>query len=349
MFLPDTHAPRPPRGFTLIELLVVIAIIAILIGLLLPAVQKVREAAARMQCSNNLKQLGLAVHNYHDTVQRLPPGGAEDQPPFGTDTGASGGAWGSSWMVYILPGIEQNAIASKWQYSGSSGVFNANNNAAMAGATIKTFSCPSSPLKTGPSPSNSSACLANYVGIAGAANGTIPGYTEARVNSLPSGGIVGGGGMLIPNGQVRFTGVADGLSNTILISEQSNFLKDTSGAKQDWRATQPWGFSLGVKSQGVPPNFTNTPGSDNRSPAMCTIRYTINQTPAAGWANDIAGTGVGISGNNTGANIPLNSTHTGGVNVVFGDGSVRFLNDSTTLAVLAAIATRDDGTVANLP
>lgn len=100
---------RKNKGFTLIELLVVIAIIAILIGLLLPAVQKVREAAARMQCSNNLKQLGLALHTHHSTFSRLPPGGANDQAPFGVDPPSSQ-RWGSSWMVYILPYIEMDNI-----------------------------------------------------------------------------------------------------------------------------------------------------------------------------------------------------------------------------------------------
>jgi type II secretory pathway pseudopilin PulG len=101
---------------------VVIAIIAVLIGLLLPAVQKVREAAARTQCMNNLKQIGLALHTHHDTYQRFPPGCASDQAPlFGsvTPTGnpPSTGVWGSSWFVYLLPFIEQGNLYSKWTWN----------------------------------------------------------------------------------------------------------------------------------------------------------------------------------------------------------------------------------------
>ncbi len=337
---------RNPQGFTLIELLVVIAIIAILIGLLLPAIQKVREAAARTQCLNNLKQMGIALHNFHDAFGRLPPGGANDQPPFGTGTPNSNN-WGSSWMVYILPYIEQNQIYDQWQFVGNSGYLNANDNALASGVDIKLYSCPSSPLPhfRATNQSNAVALIGNYVGISGAAPGLIPGFTETRVNTLPCGGVISGGGAMIPNGQLRLTDIEDGTSNVMAISEHSTWLTDNTGKQQDWRGTQPWGWYLGVKSPGIPPNFDNN-GGDNREPGLTTIRYQINSTQAGGWVNDVTNTGVGIGGytaNCTGANIPLNSPHGGGVNILLCDGSIRSLAATTGLDVLAELATRDDG------
>src|SRR5262245_46072588 len=108
-------------GFTLIELLVVIAIIAILIGLLLPAVQKVREAAARAKCTNNLKQVGIALHGYHDVMGSFPPGASADIAPWKTPQTAANADWGSSWMVHILAFIEQTSVLARWQFSGQSG------------------------------------------------------------------------------------------------------------------------------------------------------------------------------------------------------------------------------------
>src|SRR5205823_8912085 len=121
----------------LIELLVVIAIIAVLIGLLLPAVQNVREASNRISCANNLKQLGLALHTFHDTHSRFPKG---------CSMGDDKVQWGFSWLVYILPYIERGALYGKLQHTGQPGYSNRNNLQAVDGFAPSVFRCPSSPL-----------------------------------------------------------------------------------------------------------------------------------------------------------------------------------------------------------
>ncbi|OAI40015.1 hypothetical protein AYO40_00885 [Planctomycetaceae bacterium SCGC AG-212-D15] len=326
------------------ELLVVIAIIGILIGLLLPAVQKVREAANRMKCGNNLKQIGLALHNYYSTYEFLPPGGAVDQAPWGT----AAGTYGSSWLAYLLPYIEQQALYRELQFASSSGWGNAVDGAAISDVIIPIYRCPSSPLPmhaTYPPPGSTGGgpMVPSYVGISGiGTNNLIPGYTESRINAgggssgCCSGGWAGGGGVLFPNSKVRFADMSDGTSNTMVVSEQGDFMTDTSGNKQHWSSGACVGWMIGATGSGVPPNYN--PGGDARQFNMTSIKYSINQK--TGWSGDCAATGVC---DNLGSNIPLNSTHAGGVNILLGDGAVRFLSDSTSIAVLAQLATRDDG------
>jgi len=175
-----------------------------------------------------------------------------------------------------------------------------------------------------------------YVAIAGAAGGVAyGGFTETRY-STGGGGNVSGGGILTVNSAVQMTSIVDGTSNTMLVSEQGNFLNLASGAKTFWNAAEPHGWQMGAGNLNNAQNY----GGDNRAFNTTTIRYSINnQGP---FNDDPTNTGVGY---NMGSNSPLNSTHSGGVNALMGDGSVRSLSTTTDINVLAFLATRDDGQV----
>ncbi|QDV54547.1 DUF1559 domain-containing protein [Rosistilla oblonga] len=192
------------NAFTLVELLVVIAIIGILVGLLLPAVQAAREAARRMQCSNNIKQMGLALHNYHDTHNSLPPGWIDDS----TNQNRMG------WMTYILPYIEQTAIHDGMKNVGAYDVPWYNLPEMTTGTTdvpdpyakmvLDAYVCPSDPSR-GTNEALGGYGKSNYTGVGGA-------------HYLASGGA---NGTFYDHSFVRFRDMTDGLSNVMSVGERS--------------------------------------------------------------------------------------------------------------------------------
>ena len=336
------------RGFTLVELLVVIAIIGVLVGLLLPAVQRVREAGNRSRCGNNLKQIGIAMAVYVDARKMLPPGGVSDQA-FG-----GAGGWGSAWTVFIVPYLEEGKLFDKFTFTGASGWGGAsatNNLAAAQNVNIKTYRCPSTSSPQWSTATSSGARIMNnsYVGISGAINGLFPGFTESRLANPSgsagccSGGIASAGGVLFPAATIGLEAVRDGTSNTLAVGEQNESLQVLVGGVPTevyWGAGMLHGWQIGSPVAAPPPSNS---GGDNRTFQMTTIRYQINQRD---WTAQITNTTgncnlYGIC-DNMGTNTPLNSAHPGGVNTLFVDGSQRFIADATELGVLGRLATRDD-------
>lgn len=305
---------RTAAAFTLIELLVVIAIIAILIGLLLPAVQKVREAAARMKCSNNLKQLGLGLHNYHDVYGKFP------QPT------NKGGTTSIGWDSYVLPYVEQDNIWKDMNPNIGAYVAGVNRNAGQY--RIATFLCPSYSEERSSSTidnvSGQNAYTIHYVGNMGP-KGTNPTTgTPYSVNGLASsqGGLACQGMLPYtagvsnsnpnPPGAVKMASIPDGTSNTLMLFEVAwNGLEKSPGSLRAWPRGCAWNNDCTAMK-----NVTN---------AMRTVRYN-----GGGNYNDIS----------------MGSNHTSGCNVCLGDGSVRFLRESVDLnLVLKPLASRDGGEV----
>lgn len=325
------------RGFTLVELLVVIAIIGVLVALLLPAVQAAREAARRTQCTNNLKQLGLGLHNHHDTYGKFPPGAASDAPPFGL----SGGGWGSSWKVYLLPFVEQGNIFDKWLFTGNSGYVHANNMPLTHLLTIKAYRCPSSAVPERYISSNNNGAIqmmSSYTGTMGAAiGGTSATNAFSPFNLYANTGYGWGSanGLLYANSQTNMRDCTDGTSNTFIVHEESAHLRDTLGQPIPGSYTAitsqgPHGWTMGVGNTAVGTAY------GDRVFNCSTIRYNINQRGL---------TNSGATSHNTGLNIPMSSYHPGGAHVGMADGSVRFLSNTINIDTLHRLAASNDGQV----
>ena len=327
------------KGFTLIELLVVIAIIAVLVGLLLPAVQKVREAAARMSCSNNMKQLGLACLNYESTYKVLPPSFLLDAT---TGAGAPYPFNAQGWGQFLLPYVEQNNLASGYNFmvpfsSSPKVIPGTTDNQAIISVPLKVMSCPSTPV-TSPTytdttsfpPFSWTAATADYAPNDVINQPTFFGYPSTTPQSALKGAlqpsVKGPAATLAALGaalssQRPITGITDGTSNTILLCEDA-------GRPTRW-----------INSTSFPNRYTNGAGWGDLFSEYGLDGTTVT-TDSSGMLQDPEPGNCVINCSN---NNETYAFHSGGANHVFSDGSVHFLQASIDGSVYAALITAAGG------
>ena len=310
---------RRPHGFTLIELLVVIAIIAILIALLLPAVQQAREAARRSTCKNNLKQIGLALHNYHDTHRTFPPGWVS-QLEAEID---NQGQW--AWGAFILPFMDQAGLYNAIQIDSGLSLAAALSNASVRDALLKpqpAFRCPSDDGKdmadnrkigdNAATPVLRDTPRSNYV----AANNSMNMGLDDDDNSSPNTDGARANGCFYRNSRTRMKDIVDGTSNTILVGERASELLRSTGTVAPCNAATIVGIRYEDASMAALAWFNGSGQSFVMFGADIAINGDGRVRNASNYdTNNHCGRGI-------------NSFHEGGCHVLLGDGSVRFISEN---------------------
>ncbi|MEX0793155.1 MAG: DUF1559 domain-containing protein [Pirellulaceae bacterium] len=326
------------KAFTLVELLVVIAIIGVLVALLLPAVQQAREAARRSSCSNQLKQLGLALHLYHDTYLKFPIGAGHDGSTY---TSGSYTSQRSPWSVALLPYIEQTAIYERYNFAGASYSYSLEagsahaDNRAVATTPMKAYTCPSYGGYNG--------LHTNYFGVMG--GGVLETAYSATGSNL--GRAMWENGILYRNSRVGMNGITDGTTNTLALGEtiyQRAPLRDSSASQHYFT----WASSIRMGQPPIPGTMAG-----------------VTDVPINGWkgdggmddtafiASEANSRGTIRSGTSSTAAPAVNclqcrafsSRHPGGAQFCMASGSVQFLSDTIDLAILRRLAIRNDGEV----
>ena len=324
------------KGFTLVELLVVIAIIGILIALLLPAVQAAREAARRMTCTNHLKQIALATHNYVDATQRLPSGWVHDTTITASTPVGSSGVTKTSFghgqhncpqygvMVFLMPYMEQTALYSQLDIANFPlwSRFHANStdaDKALLQTKLPAFRCPSDGtgdlndlMRFGAAnPAPFQIATANYIGCTGSSD------------PATSNGTNDGLGAFFGNSFLKISALADGTSNTIIFGERCGIVKGVSMHAASWAGN----------------GCVNSNGAQATGKVVFRASFFINRdynTSGANPAPENFGKGTA-------------SNHTGGANFAAGDGSVHFVSENISTTTYTALCLRDDGASVSFP